>query len=87
MRSLQVIVAAVVCALAARAADPTTAISREEDYKLGHSHIGPAWDEGPRQKPWVIDGIGRAEFPITTSNAEVQKWFNQGNALLHSFWY
>src|SRR4051812_41209629 len=87
MRSSQVTMGAVAFCLVAMAADTTAGIGREEEYKLGHSHIGPAWDEGPRQKPWVIDGIGRAEFPITTGNAEVQKWFNQGNALLHSFWY
>jgi hypothetical protein len=54
--------------------------------KLGHSSHGEAFDVGPREKPWVIEGIGVAHFPITTSNPEVQKWFDQGNALLHSFW-
>ncbi len=54
--------------------------------KLGHSHIGEAFDTGPREKPWVMEGIGVAHFPITTKNPEVQKWFDQGNALLHSFW-
>jgi peroxiredoxin len=54
--------------------------------KLGHSAHGEAFDVGPRQKPWVMTGIGEAHFPITTSNPEVQKWFDQGNALLHSFW-
>jgi peroxiredoxin/tetratricopeptide (TPR) repeat protein len=54
--------------------------------KLGHSAHGEAFDVGPREKPWVIDGIGVAHFPITTGNPEVQKWFDQGNALLHSFW-
>ncbi len=54
--------------------------------KLGHSMHGEAFDTGPREKPWVIEGIGSAEFPITTKNPEVQRWFNQGNALLHSFW-
>lgn len=34
-----------------------------------------------------MDGIGEAPFPITAKNPEVQKWFNQGNALLHSFWF
>ena len=56
-------------------------------YKQGHSHMGTAFDEGPRQKPWVMEGIGQVHFPITTKNPEVQKWFNQGIALLHSFWY
>jgi peroxiredoxin/cytochrome c-type biogenesis protein CcmH/NrfG len=54
--------------------------------KLGHSHIGESFDTGPRQKPWVIEGIGVAHFPISTKNPEVQKWFDQGNELLHSFW-
>jgi peroxiredoxin/predicted Zn-dependent protease len=53
----------------------------------GHSAHGAAFDIGPRQKPWMMEGIGVAPFPITTKNAEVQKWFNQGNALMHSFWY
>jgi peroxiredoxin/cytochrome c-type biogenesis protein CcmH/NrfG len=33
-----------------------------------------------------MKGIGTAHFPITTANPEVQQWFDQGNALLHSFW-
>jgi peroxiredoxin len=53
--------------------------------KLGHSHFGEAFDTGPREKPWVMEGIGVAHLPITTKNPEVQKWFDQGNALLHSF--
>lgn len=53
----------------------------------GHSAHGGAFDTGPRQKPWLMQGIGTAPFPITTKNPEVQRWFNQGNALLHSFWY
>src|SRR6266852_579774 len=56
-------------------------------YKLGHSFHGEPFDSGPRQKPWEMGGIGEAHFPITTKNAEVQKWFDQGNALLHSFWF
>src|SRR6202167_6809354 len=54
--------------------------------QLGHSHFGQSFDTGPREKPWVMEGIGVAHFPITTKNPEVQKWFDQGNALLHSFW-
>src|SRR3954462_7731883 len=53
---------------------------------LGHSKHGSAFDTGPREKPWPIPGIGVAHFPITTKNPEVQVWFDQGNALLHSFW-
>jgi len=56
-------------------------------YRLGHSHRGAAFDIGPREKPWKMEGIGHSHFPITTSNPEVQMWFDQGNTLLHSFWY
>src|ERR1700687_5402615 len=55
--------------------------------KAGHSMQCDAFDEGPRQKPWAMDGIGKTHFPITAKNPEVQKWFDQGNTLLHSFWY
>ena len=63
------------------------AVAQPKDYKLGHSHLNPAFDEGPRQKPWPIAGIGEAHLPITTKNPEVQLWFDRGVALLHSFWY
>lgn len=57
-----------------------------EQIKQGHSLHGPAFDAGPRTKPYKMDGIGMAEFPITHKNPEVQQWFNQGNTLLHHFW-
>src|SRR5262250_3057615 len=60
--------------------------SPDEVYKQGHSLHGQPFDVGPREKPWPIAGIGKAPFPITTKNPEVQQWFDQGNALLHSFW-
>ena len=53
--------------------------------RVGHSQHGAAFDTGPRQKPRPMTGIGEAHFPITTKNPEVQRWFDQGNALLHSF--
>ena len=57
------------------------------DDKPGHSSHGSAFDSGMRTKPWLIPGVGDSPFPITSKNKEVQKWFNQGNALLHSFWW
>ena len=61
--------------------------SPDEVYKQGHSLHGQPFDVGPREKPWPIADIGKAPFPITTKNPEVQQWFDQGNALLHSFWF
>jgi peroxiredoxin len=66
---------------------PLFAQSPVTPYLQGHSFHGESFDSGPRQKPWEIAGIGEAHFAITTKNPEVQKWFDQGNALLHSFWY
>jgi tetratricopeptide (TPR) repeat protein len=34
----------------------------------------------------LLDGQGRIDFPITTTSAEAQKFFNQGVAQMHSFW-
>lgn len=59
----------------------------EVEPSYGHSAHGAAFDEGPRQRPWKIEGIGHAPFPVTSSHPEVQQWFDQGNTLLHSFWY
>src|SRR5690348_15565243 len=55
--------------------------------RLGHSQHGEAFDTGPREKPVLLQGIGVAHMPITTKNPEVQRFFDQGNALLHSFWF
>jgi peroxiredoxin/tetratricopeptide (TPR) repeat protein len=57
------------------------------DDSMGHSKHGSAFDTGLRQKPWKMEGIGKAHFPISTKVPEVQEWFDQGNALLQSFWY
>src|ERR1041385_7428179 len=48
---------------------------------------GQIFEGGPRQKPEVMAGIGQSHFPITTANPEAQKWFDQGNTLMHSYWF
>ena len=80
-------VAGCLIAAGASAQEATSSSTTTDFFKLGHSMHGEAFDQGPRQKPWVIEGIGKTHFPITTSNPEVQRWFDQGNTLLHSFWY
>lgn len=42
---------------------------------------------GPWHAPKKRDGIGVVSFQIATDSAESQRWFNQGVALLHAFWY
>lgn len=66
----------------------TLAAAQEKDsQEFGHSSHGVAFDTGLRTKPWKMSGLGSAHFAITTKVPEVQEWFDQGNALLHSFWY
>ena len=57
------------------------------DRGWGRSHHGSHYDEGPRSRPWLMEGIGKTHFPITSSHPEVQQWFDQGHTLLHGFWY
>ncbi len=57
------------------------------DDDPGHSSHGSAFDSGLRQRPWKMEGIGHTHFPITTKVPEVQEWFDQGNTLMHSFWF
>lgn len=39
-------------------------------------------------KPAVLmEGYGKVHMPITTKSAEAQAFFNQGLALMHSFWF
>ncbi|MBX7134685.1 MAG: redoxin domain-containing protein [Fimbriimonadaceae bacterium] len=59
----------------------------DDDTKFGHSKHGSAFDSGMRTKPWKMPGIGTAPFAITSRNPETKEWYDQGNALLHSFWF
>lgn len=81
-----VVLAGMLLSVSSRA-QSSPAPAPKADAKPGHSMRGHAFDEGPRQKPWKMDGIGKVHFPVTTTNPEVQEWFDQGVALLHGFWF
>ncbi len=53
----------------------------------GHSFHGEAFNEGPRQSAYLMKGMGRVRFAVTTSVQEAQLFFTQGVAQLHGFWY
>lgn len=53
----------------------------------GHSYHGEVFNEGPRQKAYLMGGTGDVHFPISTKNEMVQKFFDQGVGQLHGFWY
>jgi peroxiredoxin len=53
----------------------------------GHSMHGEAFNEGPRQKPYLMGGTGAVHFPISTRVPLAQQFFDQGVGQLHGFWY
>lgn len=53
----------------------------------GHSYHSEAFNEGPRQKAYLMEGTGRVNFPVTTKSEEAQKFIDQGVGQLHGFWY
>jgi peroxiredoxin len=57
------------------------------EIKLGHSLHGEVFNEGPRQKAYLMPGMPNVTFATSTKNEEAQKFFNQGVGQLHGFWY
>ncbi|MBU6174661.1 MAG: alkyl hydroperoxide reductase, partial [Planctomycetes bacterium] len=53
----------------------------------GHSTHAQIFNEGPRQAGYLMPGMGNTRFPISTKNAMAQRFFDQGIAQLHGFWY
>jgi peroxiredoxin len=73
---------------AAAAVPATTAATADPDeIRAGHSYHGEAFDDGPRQAAYLMPGMGNVVFQVTTRSPEAQKFFNQGVAQLHGFWY
>ncbi|HVK59451.1 MAG TPA: peroxiredoxin family protein [Candidatus Kapabacteria bacterium] len=59
----------------------------ETGQRPGHSAHGEAFDEGPRQKAELMQGMPDLQFPVSTRSPDAQKFFNQGVGQLHGFWY
>ena len=53
----------------------------------GHSIHGEAFNEGPRHQAKLMPGMGKVNFPVTTSKPEAQAFITQGVAQIHSFYY
>src|SRR5688572_20197156 len=53
----------------------------------GHSIHGESFNEGPRQKAYLMDGMAKVHFPISSKAPQAQAFFNQGLSQLHGFWY
>src|SRR5229473_2964313 len=57
------------------------------DIAPGHSYHGEVFNEGPRQRAYLIGNTGNVRFPVTTKSKEAQAFFEQGVGQLHGFWY
>lgn len=53
----------------------------------GHSQHGEAFNEGPRQKAYLMPGTGRIKFDVTSDNEEAADFVRQGMGQLHGYWY
>ena len=70
---------------AAEAAE--TKQAQPDEILPGHSSHGEAFNEGPRQKPYLMGTLADVHFPITTRVPLAQQFFDQGLGQLHGFWY
>lgn len=53
----------------------------------GHSFHGEAFNEGPRQRAYLMPGTGKIYFGVTTEHPDVKAFVEQGIGQLHGFWY
>ncbi|MFT4558287.1 MAG: hypothetical protein ACI92S_003664, partial [Planctomycetaceae bacterium] len=53
----------------------------------GHSSHGEAFNEGPRQKAYLMEGTGKVEFDVTTKSPEAANFVRQGMGQLYGYWY
>lgn len=53
----------------------------------GHSSHGEVFNEGPRQKAYLMGNTGKIDFPVTSKVENVREFINQGVGQLHGFWY
>lgn len=86
LRRLTLPIALVCClpqfALAADAEKPSATPA-----PAGHSLHGEVFNEGPRQRAYLMGTTGNVAIQVTTKSEEAQKFINQGLGQLHGFWY
>ncbi|HJT31606.1 MAG TPA: peroxiredoxin family protein [Pirellulales bacterium] len=74
-------------AVAQPAAKPEPQKESASTTPAGHSTHGEVFNEGPRQKAYLMGGTGNVSLKITTRAPDAQKFFDQGLGQLHGFWY
>jgi len=67
---------------------PLFAEEKEDNATVpaGHSAHGEAFDQGPRQRAYLMKGMPKVNFPVTTKKPKCQAFINQGLGQLHGFW-
>ncbi len=71
-------------------AEPATSPAAAETATppaAGHSYHGETFNEGPRQRAYLMGTTGGVHFPVTTTSPEAQQFIDQGVGQLHGFWY
>ncbi len=60
-----------------------------DDGKLpeGHSSHGEVFNKGPRQAAYLMKGVGRIRFDVTSDLPEAVAFVLQGIGQLHGFWF
>ncbi len=61
--------------------------SEKQDVTPGHSFHAEAFNEGPRQAAYLMQGMGNVHWKTSSANPMAQRFFDQGLAQLHGFWY
>ena len=61
-----------------KAGDDAAKPEAEKALPAGHSNHGEAFNEGPRQKAYLMGNTGNVTFPATCAKPLVQKFINQG---------
>ncbi len=67
--------------------DASVANRAEEKLPEGHSQHGEAFNEGPRQKAYLMGGTGAVHFRPSVKHPLAAKFVLQGIGQLHGFWY
>lgn len=71
-------------AIAQESGDPAASADATPE---GHSGHGEVFNEGPRQAAYLMEGVGRVHFDVTTDVPAAAEFVVQGVAQLHGFWY
>ena len=61
-------------------------LTAQDPVPEGHSHIGEAFNEGPRQAAYLREGMNtEIAFPVSTQSKVAQNFIQQGLVQLHGF--